>query len=483
MGETAAPAGKLMLMPYIVKTDLFGPGTERYRFAAELGRLTVPENRRDPASAVIELAFIRVKSRASHPGPPLVILAGGPGVAGSEWAHFGSFVPWFEELLGISDVILLDQRGTGLSNPRLDCLERWNLPLDQPGDRQTFLRQTRERCLEAAAFWRARGVDLSSYTTLESADDIESLRQALGADQISLYGASYGSHLALATVRRHGAHIAHAIIALVEGPDQTIKLPANIQRHLQSLATVVEADERLRPAIPNLLALMRSTLEQLERQPAEVVLVDKESGEPVKVVAGKFDLQLITARGLGDRGFLQQLPRRYDAMSRGDYSWLAEEVLKSRRDWVGNAMSYCMDCASGASPERMAHVAREAPHTLLEDVMALPFPYVCSAWGVSDLGAEFRSPITTAVPVLFISGSLDGRTPPSNVEELGHGFSNSRHIIVNGGTHSSSKLVSVSTIRAAMSTFLSGEAVSDPGTGIPFAFTPLDGQPEAKSGR
>jgi pimeloyl-ACP methyl ester carboxylesterase len=474
MGEKAAArAGELTLMPYIVKTDLFGPGTERYRFAAELGRLLVPENRHDPGKALIELAFIRMKSRASRPAPPLVILAGGPGVAGSEWAHFGSFAPWFEELLGISDVILLDQRGTGLSNPRLDCLERWNLPLDQIGDRQSFLRQSSERCLEAATFWRNRGVDLSGYTTLESADDIDALRQALGLDEISLYGASYGSHLALATVRRHGAHIARAIIALVEGPDQTIKLPANTEHHLQSLARLVEADHQLRSAIPDLLALMRTALEQLERQPAEVVVLDRQTGDQVTVVAGRFDLQLITARGLGDVRFLQQLPRRYDAMARGDYSWLAEEVLKSRRSFLGNAMSYCMDSASGASPERMGQVARQAPLTLLEDVMDLPFPYISSVWDMPDLGPEFRSPISTDVPVLFISGSLDGRTPPSNVEELGDGFANSKHIKVLGGTHSSSKLVSVPAIRAAMSAFLLGEVVTDPQVEVPFAFTPL----------
>jgi hypothetical protein len=131
----------------------------------------------------------------------------------------------------------------------------------------------------------------------------------------------------------------------------------------------------------------------------------------------------------------------------------------------------------------MAEVTRQAPATLLEDVMDLPFPYICSAWGVSELGPEFRAPIMTDVPVLFISGSLDGRTPPSNVEDLGNGFANGQHIIVSGGTHSTPKLVSLPTIRAAMSSFLSGEEVTDPRAEMPFAFTPLDGQAEAKSDR
>src|SRR5215472_1165686 len=278
--------GQVTFVPYIVKTDLFGPGTEQFRYEAELGRLLVPENRRKVDTALIELAFIRIKSTAKRPGPPLVILAGGPGVPGSEWAHFGSFVPWFLELQSISDVILLDQRGTGLSHPRLDCLDRWMLPLDQPGDRESFLRTTTERCYEAAAFWQRKGVDLAGYTSWESADDIDALRQALGVDEICLYGASYGSHLALATLRRHESHIARAIVALVEGPDHTIKLPGNAERHLRTLARLLEADPELKQSIPDLLALMRLVMNRLREQPVEVGVLDKRTGEQVRVVCG-----------------------------------------------------------------------------------------------------------------------------------------------------------------------------------------------------
>jgi len=461
-------------MPYIVKTDLFGAGTEQFRYEAELGRLLVPENRRKADTSLIELAFIRIKSTAAHPGPPLVVLTGGPGVPGSEWARFGSFVPWFQEIQSLCDVILLDQRGTGLSNPRLDCLERWMLPLDQPGDRESFLRITTERCLGAAAFWQRKGIDLAGYTSWESADDIDALRRALGVDEICLYGASYGSHLALATLRRHEAHIARAIVALVEGPDHTIKLPSSVERLLRTLDRHLDADPRLKEAIPDLLALMRLVMNRLHEQPVEVGVLDKRSGEQVRVVCGKFDLQLITARGLGDQSFLQQLPRLYYAMSRGDFSWLAEEVFRLRTGWIGNAMSYCMDCASGISPARMEQVQREAGQSLLEDVMDLPFPYVCSAWGNADLGAQFRSPIATDVPVLFVSGSLDGRTPPENVLDILPGFTRGQHIIVEGGTHSSSKLVSVPKVRAILAAFLRGEPMTDISASIPFTFTPLE---------
>src|SRR5215469_7044724 len=242
MGTMHAEAGKLSLFPYVVKTDLAGPDSERHRMVGELGRLLVPENRSNPDSRLIELAFVRLKSTAQQPGPPLVFLTGGPGLSGIDALRMGALYPWFAALRQVGDVIALDQRGTGLANPRLDCLETWDLPLDRPDSREEVLRVGREKSHICADFWRQQGVDLTGYTTEESADDIEDLRKALGYDTLNLYGASYGSHLALATIRRHGAHISRAIIAMVEGLDHTIKLPGTIQRHMEQLNALVKTD-------------------------------------------------------------------------------------------------------------------------------------------------------------------------------------------------------------------------------------------------
>src|SRR5579859_7380623 len=194
MSAMHAQAGKLTLFPYIIKTDLAGPDSERHRIIAELGRLLVPERRSNPASRLIELAFVRLKSTAQQPGPPLVFLAGGPGLSGIDALRMGTLYPWFAALRQVGDVIALDQRGTGLANPRLDCLEAWDLPLDRPDSREEVLRVGCEKSHICADFWRQQGVDLAGYTTEESADDLEDLRKALGYDTLNLYGASYGSH-------------------------------------------------------------------------------------------------------------------------------------------------------------------------------------------------------------------------------------------------------------------------------------------------
>src|SRR5215211_4682048 len=70
-------AGTLKIKPYTFEN---GKGE---KVPAEFGTLLVPENRSDPQSNLIELAFVRFKSTAKTPGPPIVYLAGGPGGSGS----------------------------------------------------------------------------------------------------------------------------------------------------------------------------------------------------------------------------------------------------------------------------------------------------------------------------------------------------------------------------------------------------------------
>lgn len=473
----AAGVGDLTLQPYVFRTDsLYNPADTRpqHRVPAELGRLLVPENRSKPGGNLIEIAFVRFASTAARPGPPLIYLAGGPGgegIAVGRWSE--AMFQWFMHLREAGDVILLDQRGTGMSNPSLHSMERWDLPLDEPGSREQIAAVARERSRATIAYWQSRGVDLTGYTSAESADDVDAVRAALGAEKMRLYGASYGSHLALATVKRHADTIDRAIIALVEGPDHTIKLPSNSQAQLERVAARARADPNVSRAVPDFIALVRSVLERLERDPATVEVTNPVTKEYVAVTVGKFDLQLWTANSLGSREHLQKLPARYYAMARGDFSALAADTLRFRRGWFGNAMTYQMDCASGATAERRARIAREAKEALLEDLFDFPFPDVCDAWGSPDLGDDFRAPVRADIPVLFICGTMDGRTPVSNMEEVAAGFPNSTQMIVDGGTHSSVELAACAPVNAAMLAFLTGQPVTTTRASIPFTFAPV----------
>ena len=463
-GNAQQKAGSLNLKPYTFENE------RKEKTDAEFGTLLVPENRSNPQSNLIELAFVRFKSTAKNPGPPIVYLAGGPGGSGI-FAAKGSRFPLFMALREIADVIAFDQRGTGFSKPNLGCFDRLSLPLDVAPTREAAIKELREDARSCASYWRdIQRVDLTGYNTNESADDLEDLRKALGANQISLWSISYGTHLAFATMRRHPKSIYRAILAGTEGPDHTYKLPSNIQKHLEELAAAIQADPEVGKAIPDFLGLMKSVFERLDAQPETVEITDPQTKLKVKVIVNKFVMQFIVANNIGTT-VTARFPALFYRASKGDYTNPAQVWLSQSRSEIGSAMSYMMDCASGQTAARRARIASETKGTLLEDIFNFPFPDICDEWKAPDLGDAFRTPLRSDVPVLFISGTLDARTPVSNAEEYRTGFSNSTHMIIEGAVHSDPLFLSSPKIKDGMMEFLRGQPVTNTRiTGAPMKF-------------
>jgi pimeloyl-ACP methyl ester carboxylesterase len=460
-------AGNLKIKPYTF-TNAAGEKTE-----SEFGTLLVPENRSNPQSNLIELAFVRFKSTSKTPGPPIVYLAGGPGGSGIG-AAWGSRFPLFMALREIGDVIAFDQRGTGYSKPNLGCADRLSIPLDVAPSREAVMKSLLENSKNCKSFWQElQRVDLNAYNTNESADDLEDLRKALGARQISLWSISYGTHLALTTIRRHPQSIHRAILAGTEGPDHTYKLPSNIQKHLEDLAAVIKADPEIGKDVPDFLGLMKSVFDRLEKEPAKVEITDPRTKQKVTIIVNKLVMQYIIANNIGTT-VTASFPALLYRASQGDYTNPAQVWLNISREGIGSAMSFMMDCASGMTAARREQIQREAKDTLLGEVSNFPFPDVCEAWKAPDLGDAFRSPVRSDVPVLFISGTLDARTPVSNAEEYRQGFPNSTHIIIENAVHSDPLFLSSPKIKDGMLEFLRGQPVTVTKIAAPpMKFTPL----------
>ncbi len=110
-----ARVGQLVIEPHTFRTF---DGKEH---SAELGKLSVRESRNGKSRRLIQLAFVRLRSTAAQPSAPIVFLAGGPGIPGIGLGQVPVYFSLFERLREVSDVILLDQRGTGISSPNLQC--------------------------------------------------------------------------------------------------------------------------------------------------------------------------------------------------------------------------------------------------------------------------------------------------------------------------------------------------------------------------
>ena len=415
---------------------------------AEIGHFRVPESRRTRGARTITLAFVRFPSTSAHPGPPIVYLAGGPGGSGIALAR-GPRFPAFMAMRAAGDVIALDQRGTGLSVPNLACPQGVKHPLDVPLTRSVETARLRTAAQACATHWRAQGVDLSSYNTEESADDIDDLRRALGVEHVVLWGASYGTHLGLVTLRRHPQLAERAMFAGVEGPDDTFKLPSSSDRQLDTLAALAYTD-----SIPDARAALGRVLARLASTPARVRLSDS-----VTIVFGRYDFLNFVNGALGNGEGMAQVPAIIAAAARGDFTLPARYIAADRSATsIGSAMGYAMDCASGASRNRRRRIAFESRTSLFGTVANDPMFTECDVWGVRELGPAFRQPVHSSVPVLFISGTLDLNTPLANARAVARGVTNARALIIDGASHGDALFLASPAILRAMHDFLAGRA-------------------------
>jgi pimeloyl-ACP methyl ester carboxylesterase len=456
-GETgpSVTRGPLTLTPIrFAQTDYYLiPGQKTIE--AEEGRLRVPLRHGDPESDSIGIHFVRFASTSENPGPPIVYLAGGPGGSGS-YSASGDRWKLFQTLREVADVIALDQRGTYYSDPYTLCPGSWDYPLDEPTDVAVRSEAIGEFLAECYAYW-SDSLDIKAFNTWESAEDLDDLREALGAERLNLWGISYGTHLGLAYIRQHPDRVERAILAGVEGPDHSYKLPANLDRVLLRVDSAMKADKKLLKVVPDFAGELRDLLAQLEREPLRVEVEDPETGAPTTLVIGADDLRRGVFAELGEREDIIEFPARLVPVMRGRIEDIAPLIVRDRSEIRELAMSLAMDCASGASAERLALIEEQARTAILGDAGNIGLKSDCAGWTYDDLGDEFRSPVYADLPVLFISGTLDIRTPPSNAEEMREGLRNSHHLIIEGGSHDDDLFLASPLILETMVAFLNGE--------------------------
>jgi pimeloyl-ACP methyl ester carboxylesterase len=405
----------------------------------DLQRLSVLEDRSKPTGRKIELAYAMLKSTSATPGSPIVYLDGGPGGSGVGMYRIDEYKRLFDAMRAVGDVILLSQRGTGYSTPRLTCRNSDPIPTDLFISADRMIEVLGPRSVACATELRGKGIDLAAYNTEASADDLEDLRMALKAPKISLLGFSYGVHLGLSMARRHPNSIDRVIFAGTEGPDHSQKYPHTFDLQLARLA-------QLEGQQPSLVDVTAEILKRLEQTPITTG----------RLRIGREGFQYLLRRDIGDTNDTAAVIKMIRDAAKGDYALLGKFAERRFGEFDGGMglMGTAMDCASGTSPERMARINRELPRGLLGVMTNFPFPQVCQVLKIAALPEEFRAPIISNLPALFISGSLDSNTPPYQAEEVRWGFPNSVHLIVENAGHEST--LPMPEVQKAIVDFLTG---------------------------
>ena len=265
------------------------------------GMLTVPENRQTDSGTTIQLAVAILGARAGNPLPdPIFYLEGGPG--GSALAGIDSWYnsPYLEQ----RDIVLFDQRGTGFSQPSLNCPE-----MDTDGS-EAAVTACRDRLL-------SEGVDLTAYNSYENAADVEALRLALGYDQINLYGISYGTRLALTVMRDQPQGIRAVVIDSVYPPnvDTDYSIASDTYQLISNMFADCAAQASCTAAFPDLETRFYAQLNAIADAPPQVTNAD---GETVDLYPEDVINTLIDQ--LKSTGLISAIPASLDAFASGDYA-------------------------------------------------------------------------------------------------------------------------------------------------------------------
>jgi pimeloyl-ACP methyl ester carboxylesterase len=416
------------------------------------GKLTVFENRETHSGRTIDLNVVVLP--ALDPGSkeePLFDLAGGPGAAATGSADF--YAKEGKEYRRRRDVVLVDQRGTGSSNP-LTAATRIKSPQDYltemyPVDYVKTLRLALEQ--------RA---DLTQYTTPIAMDDLDDVRAWLGYERINLFGLSYGTRAVQVYLRQHPDRVRAAILTGVVPP--YLKMPLYharaAKRAMDLLLEECGNDPPCHEAFPQLQHDWEEALARLGREPARI-----EYSPPDKSAKVTVEIQRdIFAEKLRNRMYSRESARRIPLIiheaAQGDFAPFLKEAIpvdRSTPDFIADGMYLCVTCAEDVPFIDQEEAAKINAGNPFGNYRVFQQTRACSMWPKGKIPEGYHQPITFDVPVLIFSGNMDPVTPPERGEEVASHLVNSRHVIIREGGHGPDGLTNVDCLDKVMLEFLS----------------------------
>ena len=433
-----APTGTLADVDCWWPTDGIDP-----EVAITCSTLTVPENWNDPdLSQQVVLPVVRLH----HQGvgaevAPIVNLHGGPGGDYLSAAPVGASE---DVIVRQADVVYYDQRGAGRALPSLNCPEKEEAVVRSLMEKGTVEAElARNRTAVRACHDRLIGedIDLDMYNTIQSVNDLEALRAALGVETWNVRGASYGTRLGLAYTRVHPDRVRALAIDSVYAPDAPARERATegVGAALDRLVAECAAADPGPAAFGDLGQQIEAAATFLDESTTPVtatVTVDgTEKEEAFHLDGGDFRAGMFAA--MYQQDFIPLLPKIISDVADGDTSILPVyvETAVPLLTGLSEGAFYTVECADSG---------RLLGDLTAEDVLgdgtfamhAYNQSYTwCADWPVAHVDAAFNEQVQPEVPTLVFGGTLDPVTPYADSLKQSKASATSRFVSVPRGGH------------------------------------------------
>ncbi len=360
------------------------------------GRLHVPEDRTSADSPEISIFVIRLPARVNKGHSPIVYLAGGPGDSASYDTGW-----WLNtSLRDAHDIILVDQRGTGLSRPTLDCPE-FDASVDEDP-----LAKCRERLLAA-------GINLSAYSAESMAQDIADLMMAMELDGANIYARSYGARLALLVAQQLPQRVRAMVLdSAYTGSESALEnAPGIAWRSIQRLFADCRTNVACHAAYPELSGQFSRAAAALDTQPVEVA--GMLPGFALRLDSESFAILLRNM--LADSNRLPYIPALVVAIAENAVYLTSPQSIahvQESPDLDSHSeglyfSALCADETALTSSEKIMASAEGLPaafHPLVES--ALKLLEDCDIWIAAGAGIKVEPP-AHEIPTLYLAGAYD----------------------------------------------------------------------------
>ena len=401
---------------------------------AQCTTLEVPENHAEPDGRRIGLSIAWIPARGEGEPDPIFMIAGGPGQSALE--SYPMLHGAFADARRNRHVLLVDARGTGGSHP-LSCKdeEGENAFIDEEDPSPEAARDFAERCLDQLD----DDSDLRFYTTADHIQDLDLVRELVGAERVNLIGISYGTRVAQQYAKRYPGHTRTVTLDSVVPND--LALGGEHARNLEDALTEQFSRCRATEAcVENLgdpaenLAKVRADLAVGNLAP--VRFRDPVTGEWRSDTPEFGDLAMLLRMYAYQPAAAATLPLLLSEAAKGHYEPLLAQssmLLDSVSDAIMHGMQLSVMCTEDY-PDLQADPADA--ETVLGTELVDFSRAQCAVWPVGERPAGFREPLTGDVPVLAITGELDPVTPPRYGEAVVEHLPNGRHLVLAGQGHS-----------------------------------------------